>query len=100
MYIIQNGSVEIYKNTDGSTVSLAVLKPHEFFGEMAFFDNTRSASAKALEDSEILVINKEIFSSFIKEPIVWQVLEKMGQRIKETDDRLINYWSCKVQQHD
>lgn len=97
MYVLQTGSVEIFRDIDGNHVSLAVLKPYEFFGEMAFFgEGTRSASAKALEESKILVIDKATFSSFIKEPVVWQVIDKMSQRIRTADDKLSSYWSVKA----
>lgn len=96
MFVVQHGAIEIYRERDGQHGTLATLKPHEFFGEMAFFgDSTRSASARATEDSEILVIDQATFESFINEPVVWQVLEKMSQRIREVDDKLSNYWSKK-----
>lgn len=96
MYVVQSGSVEIFRERGGEHQTLATLKSPEFFGEMAFFgDTTRSASAKATEESEILIIDKESFAGFIKEPVVWQVLEKMSQRIKKVDDKLSNYWTKK-----
>lgn len=89
MYIIRSGRIKIFRQTDEGEVIFANLGPDEFFGEMAFFGNqTRSASAKALEDSELLVVDRETMMKFIKEPVIWSVLEKMSQRIREVDDKI------------
>jgi CRP-like cAMP-binding protein len=89
MYIIRCGKVKIYRQTKEGEVVFANLGPDEFFGEMAFFGNqTRSASAKALEDSELLVVDRETMMKFIKEPVIWSVLERMSQRIREVDDKI------------
>lgn len=55
MYIIKNGKVQIAK--DGREV--AVLSNNDFFGELALVsDAPRNASAKVLEDSEILILKR------------------------------------------
>ena len=62
MYIILEGRVEIYFKKDHK--ALAVLGRGEFFGEMSIFTNElTSADIRAIEDCEILMINKIIFSS-------------------------------------
>lgn len=89
MYIIRSGKIRIFRETDEGEVALANLGPKEFFGEMAFFGNqTRSASAKAVEDSELLVVDKETLTNFIKEPVIWSILERMSERIREVDDKI------------
>lgn len=89
MYIIRSGKVRIFRETDKGEVVLANLGPKEFFGEMAFFGSqTRSASAKAVDDAELLVVDKETLTNFIKDPVIWSILERMSERIREVDDKI------------
>ena len=39
MYVIQDGRVEVIKETNGQEVTLAILGENDFFGEMAIFEN-------------------------------------------------------------
>lgn len=57
MYVVKSGSVKILKKVKNQESTIAVLKAGEFFGEMALLDGQpRSASVKAIEPSECLVI--------------------------------------------
>lgn len=89
MYIIRSGKVKIFRTGRGKEVKLATLQPNDFFGEIALFgDYPRSASAQAVGETELQIVDKDTFMSFIKEPAVWTVLEKMSERIRQVDDRL------------
>jgi CRP-like cAMP-binding protein len=58
IYIILNGHVEVFRETDGANVALGTLGPGDIFGEMIFLNRgveVRSASVRALQDSEIEV---------------------------------------------
>jgi diguanylate cyclase len=59
-YLIEKGQIEIFHNhKDEQEVPLAVLGEGELFGEMALIDsNIRSASARALSDGRLLIIEK------------------------------------------
>lgn len=59
-YIIEEGQVEIFHKLKNDQEShLAILGQGELFGEMALIDaNIRSASARALSDCRLLVIEK------------------------------------------
>lgn len=58
-YILQRGSVEVYRQGPPET-RLAVLKAGDTFGEMALItDQARSASVRALEDIEVCVIDRD-----------------------------------------
>ncbi|MCH2533232.1 MAG: cyclic nucleotide-binding domain-containing protein [Bdellovibrionales bacterium] len=59
MYVINFGSVRIQQKTkDGDDLEVAVLGTGSHFGEMGFLDNEkRSASAVAIEKSDIVSIN-------------------------------------------
>ncbi len=67
LYIIQRGSVKISKIVDQNEVMLAILKNGDIFGEMALLENMpRSASAVALEDTSLLVVNKANFQRMVQ----------------------------------
>jgi len=63
LYILQRGTVKITKVSGDNEVLLAVLKPGDIFGEMSLIENkARMASAIAMEESQLLAVNKENFS--------------------------------------
>ncbi len=64
-YIVASGKVEIVKGLGtGNEQVLATAEPGNFFGEMALFDNqVRSASVRAVEDTECLVLTKWDFNA-------------------------------------
>lgn len=65
-YLIQSGNVQLVKCVNGSKKNLDVLKPGEFFGEMAILDNSaRSATCMAAGKVRCLEFNKENFELLI-----------------------------------
>ena len=65
-YLIQSGSVQLVKCVKGSKKNLDILKPGEFFGEMAILDNSaRSATCMAIGKVRCLEFNKENFELLI-----------------------------------
>jgi len=65
-YLIQSGRVQLVKCVNGSKKNLDVLKPGEFFGEMAILDNSaRSATCMAAGKVKCLEFNKENFELLI-----------------------------------
>ncbi len=65
-YLIQSGRVQLVKCVNGSKKNLDVLKPGEFFGEMAILDNSpRSATCMASGKVKCLEFNKENFELLI-----------------------------------
>ena len=60
-YILNSGSIGIFKEQDGKKVPIARLKKGEFFGEMAIIDaRPRSNSAMALEDCTLSLVSKDM----------------------------------------
>jgi len=61
--IVTSGSVKVeLVNADGKELTLAILKPYQFLGELALLDDfPRSANAIAMEDGELLCLNKRDF---------------------------------------
>ncbi|MBC6712502.1 Crp/Fnr family transcriptional regulator [Treponema sp. Marseille-Q3903] len=65
-YLIQSGRVQLVKCVNGSKKNLDILKPGEFFGEMAILDNSpRSATCVAVGSVKCLEFNKENFELLI-----------------------------------
>ena len=66
-YVIVSGRVEVVKDMDGAAPAvLATFGPGDFFGEIATIRHLpRSASVRALEDTECLVLWRADFDGFI-----------------------------------
>lgn len=66
-YMIEKGRFSIYFNKQGEPEQISVLGPGDFFGEMAIFNDARRlASVVALEDSELLAVDKDVFLGLLK----------------------------------
>lgn len=90
MYLIREGKIKITKGKGEDEKVLAVLKEGDFFGEMAIIDDSpRSASAIAATSVSLLVIDKETFTSKIKEnPLIEYILETLSRRLRTTDEQI------------
>lgn len=65
-YLIQSGRVQLVKCVNGTKKNLDILKPGEFFGEMAILENSpRSATCIAIDAVEVLEFSKENFELLI-----------------------------------
>jgi ferredoxin-fold anticodon binding domain-containing protein len=70
IYKIIKGEVRIFNQSEDKEVILAILGPGEIIGEMAFLSKkiqVRSASARAIQDSELEVWHPEILSKDYKD---------------------------------
>lgn len=64
VYIIESGKVEISKDIQGKKLAIESLGPGELFGEMSFIDHEpRSATATALEDTVLELLDKDFIDS-------------------------------------
>ena len=93
MYIILTGKVKVIKEKGDVETTLATLEEGEFFGEMSLFDNNpRSATVKALGNVKLLEINQKNFLKKIsRDPsLAFRMLEKMSERIRITDEKILN----------
>ena len=65
-YLIQTGTVQLLKCVNGTQKNLDILKPGEFFGEMAILDNSpRSATCTAKTNVKCLEFSKENFETLV-----------------------------------
>jgi CRP-like cAMP-binding protein len=68
LYILLQGRVQVEQDNDGSPQVLRELVPYAFFGEVALIEKTlRTASVKALEETECLLLPAWEFTALLKE---------------------------------
>ncbi len=97
MYIIVKGSVEIVdEEKKGSHRALAALSEGSFFGDLALLDEApRSASAIALEDSEIIGFFRPDFLDLLnRKPrlgikVLLALARVIGERLRRTNELLM-----------
>ncbi len=66
-YIVESGSVGIYKDLEGENIHLATLHQGELFGEMAVIDGSpRMASAVVMEDCVVVKIAADLLDAKLK----------------------------------
>ncbi|MBI4866843.1 MAG: cyclic nucleotide-binding domain-containing protein [Candidatus Wallbacteria bacterium] len=88
MFLIVSGRVEVL--VDGRRVG--ELGPRDCFGEMALIDGeTRSATVRALEPSDLLSLGHDEFHEFLEErsEVASNVLKILCQRIRALNQRLV-----------
>jgi len=91
-YIVRTGSIKIVlPSRMGDEVAPAIFSEGDFFGEMALLDGmTRSADAVALEETEVLALNRRDFLAFLRsnEGAIQAVFSYLSMRLRRTDDLL------------
>jgi CRP/FNR family transcriptional regulator len=98
MYLVQSGQVGIYKTgADRKELLLATIGPGSFFGEMSLLDDQpRSATAKIVEDAELVVITKKAFEQMLEtdpgitSKLLIALLKAVFQRLRATDEKFKN----------
>jgi len=86
MFLIREGRLRIKKK--GKWV--ADLKVGDFVGEMGVIDRKpRSATAKAIEDTVVSVLDSDkLQKRFEEEPLIGLLIKALIRRLRETDRRL------------
>lgn len=101
MYIVQDGTVAIYRQTAQEEKEiLAELSRGEFFGELALLDESpRSATAVAVENCEILGLYRPDLMGLIERKprlgnkFLFQLALLIGERLKHTNEELQTLWN-------
>ncbi|MEL7061066.1 MAG: cyclic nucleotide-binding domain-containing protein [Acidobacteriota bacterium] len=91
MFIVQDGKVEILKHFKNEDQRLTVLSQGDFFGEMSILeDRPRTASARALTDTQLLSINYATFDQMLRKnpEIAVRMMRKLSRRLRDTDELL------------
>ncbi|OFW28669.1 MAG: hypothetical protein A3H97_14690 [Acidobacteria bacterium RIFCSPLOWO2_02_FULL_65_29] len=92
LYIVRSGKVEIYiRNVAGEKIVLTVAEHGDLFGELAMLDSgPRTATAVALEDTQLIVLNRDNLQLFFqkKPDAALDMIAAMGAMIRKADDIL------------
>src|SRR5437762_5817637 len=89
LYVVDEGSVRIWvMDEDVKPVTLAELKPGEFFGELAVLDRgERSTNASAMVDSTLHRLSSDDFQKFLMDhpDCAIDVICEIGTRMRQTN---------------
>ena len=89
LYIVTRGRIAIgNRSFDGRESLVALMESGDLFGEMPLFSNDgRSAEARALEESAVVVIPYQPVKDLYDEnpSLLWCVVEMLVSRLKSTD---------------
>jgi CRP/FNR family transcriptional regulator, cyclic AMP receptor protein len=92
LFVIVSGKAKIvHFSEDGREITMDVLGPGDFFGELALLDHgPLSAGVVALEPSELLVIKQPVFLDQVqREPgIAVKMLIELSRRLKRADEKI------------
>ncbi len=94
LYLIQEGAVEIFKETPVGRLRLALFQKGAFFGEMALLQSIpRYAGAKAVGTTRLLILQPGGFLLKIRRDptLAFEMLQQLSHRIKGTNDRLLDF---------
>ncbi len=94
LFLVQNGQVEILlKDYKQELKQVAVMRNGDFFGEMALFDkdSIRSATARALQNSTLIIIPGTGFERLLQEKpsISFKLLNALSKRLKDTSQKAV-----------
>src|SRR3954465_3522365 len=107
LYIVHSGKVELsIRDLAGEKIVLTVAERGDLFGELSMLDShPRTANATALEDTELIVLNREnLLMFFQKKPdAALDMIAAMGAMIRKADDilrtRVSRNANVEVQEH-
>jgi CRP/FNR family cyclic AMP-dependent transcriptional regulator len=92
LFVVQSGSLKCFlMDENGREVTLSLLGPGEYFGELALIDEApRSASVLALERSELLQIQRPVFLALLDEnpACVRVLLKNLATRVRSLTDNV------------
>lgn len=89
LYVVVSGSVRIFDVMHGQEHDLAVIEPGDFTGEVSLaLRTTRTRSAKAREDSDVLVVPVASFEELASEhpALGAQLIEAFEERTVRRED--------------
>jgi CRP/FNR family cyclic AMP-dependent transcriptional regulator len=92
LYVVYSGRVGIGKRSpDGRESLVALMEPGDVFGEMPLFDeNPRSASARALDRSELFRLPYDAVRTELEAApgALWSVVALFARRLRSADDAI------------
>jgi CRP/FNR family transcriptional regulator, cyclic AMP receptor protein len=91
LYIVQSGTIKVYRIVGGHEIELALFSKGAVLGEMALIDGKqRSASARAEVDSSVIIIDGDTFLDKTKGAPPWfmSIIRMVSQKIRDANKRL------------
>jgi CRP/FNR family cyclic AMP-dependent transcriptional regulator len=92
MFVVRSGRVAISKRSPEAKESIvALMEAGDLFGEMSLFDGeTRSAGARALEPSELVVVPYAPLTEILgaQPELLWPMVALLCRRLRVTDAAL------------
>jgi CRP-like cAMP-binding protein len=88
MFLIGDGRVRLFLESEGYQKEVGVLGPGDFFGELALLrDAPRSATAEAVEDTTLLPISRDVFAMLVQDDLdtVFRMMRNLGERLARTN---------------
>ncbi|MEA2011772.1 MAG: cyclic nucleotide-binding domain-containing protein [Verrucomicrobiota bacterium] len=90
-YAILRGKLEVLQDRNGTPVSLAIIGDGDIVGEMSLLNNEpRSASVKAIEETEVTILTKEIFEGNLRKlpPYMEKTILTITERLKKSNAKV------------
>jgi CRP-like cAMP-binding protein len=91
MFVIRSGKVNISKRIGDNEITLAVLGPGEFFGEMALLEGLpRSAGATVIDEATLVEVDQQSFETLIRKnsEVALRLLRRLSARLREADRQI------------
>ena len=98
MYIVKSGKISLLINDGTNEKEVSTASPGQLLGEMSLFDKKhRSAGAKALVDSEVVMLPYTKLETELNTMPDWVklVLKKMCEKIREANVKILTNTSTK-----
>lgn len=92
MYIVQRGTIEVFKKVEGSTIVLAKVERGNMVGEMSLLESLpRSASARSIGETTLLVLDPGSFLLKIRRDptFAFELMKQLSGRIRLTNEKLV-----------
>ena len=89
VYLICDGSVQVFKKRDNKQIHLAELEKDSIFGEMAFIsERPRSATVMASQDTWCYSVNKDSFNSRLQslDHTIKSIFDDLVETIRKKSD--------------
>jgi len=92
LFVIEDGTVEIVAERDGTETVLRTAGAGELLGEMAVFEHRpRSATVRAHGTAQVLKLDRRNFLRRISEDptLAFRIIETMARRVRELSDEVV-----------
>lgn len=92
LLFIQEGRVEVFRERNGIEIQLGIMGAGEFLGTVTLFSKEpRTASARALAQTKVLVMRPSQLEQGLKDVPTWMqaVVKDTVARLKHVDERLV-----------